>query len=194
MAEIEAHLKQALQRVTAANNQSVQDAYLYFYASLKLAEYRMLQAACAPSAGVGGGGGGVSSKTALTAMDREEHLFDAMGYLIDACIARPLADNIDLHYIATGQLAQILVAVKRPHAAAKAFAKVLFCMSVLINRSFFNYTKYHFEKKLRPDATRHVSTAFSQAVKEIRWIKLHLGPLLLHEKVAAGYANWSFED
>lgn len=179
MASIEEHLKEALSRVTAANNQSVQDAYLYFYSSLKLAEFRMLQAACAPSS---------------MQFNREENLYDALGYLIDACIARPLPDNIDLHYIVTGQLAQILVAVKRTHAASKAYAKLLFCMSVLINRSFYNYTRINFERKLKADASRHASTAIQMTIRDTVWIKLHLGPMLLHEKVAPGFATWSFED
>jgi hypothetical protein len=44
ISSIDHHLKEALSRVTAANTQSSQDAYLYFFSCLKLAEYRMLEA------------------------------------------------------------------------------------------------------------------------------------------------------
>jgi len=30
--------------------------------------------------------------------------------------------------------------------------------------------------------------------KQLTWVKLHLGPLSLNEKVSAGYASWSFEE
>ena len=37
---------QALIRVTAASNETIQDGYLYYYACLKMAEFKMLAAAC----------------------------------------------------------------------------------------------------------------------------------------------------
>lgn len=40
------HDVKALVRVTAASNETIQDGYLYYYACLKLAEYKMLSAAC----------------------------------------------------------------------------------------------------------------------------------------------------
>jgi hypothetical protein len=45
---VELHLDEARKRVTAAGVQSTQDGYLYFFASLKVSEFRMLEAACKP--------------------------------------------------------------------------------------------------------------------------------------------------
>jgi tetratricopeptide (TPR) repeat protein len=174
---IDHNLNEALARVTAANTQSAQDAYLYFFACLKLAEYRMLEAACAPS---------------LTMPEREVYLKDAIEYIIDACLSRPLADNMDLHYIATCQLGQVLMAVKRTHAGSKAYGKILFCLSALLNRSIFNISV--FENKLRDDLYKHSTSGISAALKDTKWIKLHLGPTKLHERASPGYATWSFED
>lgn len=175
--KIEENLRQALKRVTAANTQSIHDAYVYFYASMKLAEYRMLQAACTPQ---------------NEASEREDHLRDAIEFIIDSSISRPLADNMDLHYIACSQLAQVLMAVKRTHAASKSYAKLLFCLSTLANRSMHNVT--YFEYKFREDLFKHAGSAINTAVKDTTWIKLHLGPQNLHERPAGGYASWSFED
>ncbi len=174
---IEENLKEALKRVTAANTQSVQDAYLFYYASLKLAEYRMLEAACTPN---------------MATTDREEHLKDSVHFIVDACVSRPLSDNVDMHYIASSQLAQVMMAVKRTRAASKAYGKLLFILSVLANRWLFS-VKY-VEKKIRDDSAKHATSAIYAATKDTQWIKLHIGPSKLHEKVAAGYACWSFED
>ena len=46
IAKIERHLNEALVRVTAASNETIQDGYLYYYACLKMAEFKMLSAAC----------------------------------------------------------------------------------------------------------------------------------------------------
>jgi hypothetical protein len=175
--QIEGNLKESLKRVTAANTQSVQDAYLFYYASLKLAEYRMLEAACTPN---------------MATTDREDHLKDSVQFIVDACVSRPLADNVDMHYIASSQLAQVMMAVKRTHAASKAYGKLMFMLSVLANRWLFSL-KY-VEKKIREDAGKHATSAMYAATKDTQWIKLHVGPSKLHEKVAAGYACWSFED
>lgn len=177
MNQIEENLREALSRVTAANTQSSQDAYVYYYSSLKLAEYRMLQAACASK---------------LSSEQREDHLKESIEYVIDACHARSLADNMDLHYVAATQMAQMLGAVKRSHAASKAYAKVLMITSVLINRSNFNPEFY--EGKLNDDIHRHSTQAIAVTSKEISWVKLHIGPISLHERAAAGFAAWSFED
>jgi hypothetical protein len=174
---IETDLREALKRVTAANTQSAQDAFVYYYSSLKLAEYRMLQAACASD---------------ITVEEREEYLRDAVQHMVEACASRPLPDNMDLHYVASVQLAQMLAAVKRSHAASKAFAKTLLVLSALANRAVFNPA--FFELKLLDDLNKHSTQAVSAAVREIEWVKLHLGPKVLHERVAAGYASWSFED
>lgn len=174
---IEDNLKEALKRVTAANSQSVQDAYVYYYSSLKLAEYRMLQAACLPE---------------LTPEEREEHLRDAVEFVVDACLARTLPNNMDLHYVSNVQMAQMLAAVKRGNAACKSYAKTLMVLSVLANRAIFN--EIYFEGKLLEDMAKHTSQALFNSNKEIDWVKLHLGPTVLHERVAAGYASWSFED
>ncbi len=45
MKVVEENLVLAMHGATAANTQSTQDAYVYFFASLKLSEFRMLEAA-----------------------------------------------------------------------------------------------------------------------------------------------------
>lgn len=178
-------LLEARKRVTAANTQSVQDAYVYYYSSLKLAEYRMLQAACGES---------------LEEQEREACLEDSVRYLVDACLARPLADNLDLHYLGGAQMAQMVAALQRPHATSKAYAKVLMSHAALTNRSLFcpvtAQSSGMLEEKLRKDLRRHLSQAALAAVRGAGrvWTKLHLGGTVLQERPAAGYASWSFED
>eukprot|EP01039_Chlorochromonas_danica_P010177 gene10177-11261_t len=178
-------LLEARKRVTAANTQSVQDAYVYYYSSLKLAEYRMLQAACGES---------------LEEQEREACLEDSVRYLVDACLARPLADNLDLHYLGGAQMAQMVAALQRPHATSKAYAKVLMSHAALTNRSLFcpvtTQTSGMLEEKLRKDLRRHLSQAALAAVRGAGrvWTKLHLGGTVLQERPAAGYASWAFED
>jgi hypothetical protein len=134
----------------------------------------------------------IACRSDLTHPEKEDYLKDAIEYIIDACSSRPLTDNIDLHYIATCQLGQILLAVKRTVAASKCYGKILFVLSVLLNRSIFNLSVK--ENKLRDDLSRHTTQSIFAAVRETKWIKLHLGPTKLHEKVTPGYAAWSFED
>jgi hypothetical protein len=174
---IELHLGEALKRVTAANTQSVQDGYLFYFASLKLAEFRMLEAACVPN---------------LELSEREEFLKESVKFLIDACVSRTIADNTDMHYIASSQLAQVIMAAKRTHAAARAYSKLFFVLAALINRWMFN-TKV-VEKKMIEDNNRHLTSSIFAAAKGTKWLKLHIGPMKLHERPAAGFATWSFED
>ena len=74
----------ACKGVTAANLQSTQDAYIYYFSCLKLAEFRMLEAACQVNAPI--------SK-------REELLIFSVLQILNALHARSLEDNFDLHYI-----------------------------------------------------------------------------------------------
>lgn len=120
---IEEHLSEARKRVTPASTQTTQDAYLYYFSCMKISEYRMLEAACKPE---------------LKPIEREDYLTDAIEHVIDALNARTLTDNVDLHYVATVQMSQLLLAVKRSFAASKSYAKTLFTLSVIINRSLFN--------------------------------------------------------
>lgn len=101
---IEEHLRQALSRVTAASTQSTQDGYLYYFACLKLAEYRMLESASDPR---------------FSYQQRNACLFDAVGHLVSALCARTLKDNMDLHYIVSSQMAQMLLATRKFFAVSK---------------------------------------------------------------------------
>ena len=118
---IEEHLQDALQRVTPASSQTTQDGYLYFFSSLKLSEYRMLEAACTP---------------ALLSAEREACLHDAVSYMVNALVSRSITDNTDLHYIACSQLSQLLLAVKRHAAASKSYAKGVLALSLLVLADF----------------------------------------------------------
>lgn len=84
MRTAEGYLREALSRVTPANTESTQDGYVYYWTSLKLSEFRMLESAC---------------RKDVTAAERDEILRDSVVYLVQALISRPIADNMDLHYI-----------------------------------------------------------------------------------------------
>lgn len=174
---IEHHLEEARKRVTPASTQTTQDGYLYFFACLKISEYRMLEAACRPE---------------LQPVEREAFLTDAVEHLVDALRARTLTDNTDLHYIATAQMSQLLLAVKRSFAAAKSYGKCLFTLSVLINRSLYNPEDV--QAKLSEETVRQVGQALAAGARDVHWVKLHFGPVALNERLTAGYASWSFED
>lgn len=175
--QVEVHLREARLRVTAANNQSTQDAYLHFFSSLKISEYRMLEAACKPD---------------LTSTEREEHLRDSVDFLVDAMIARPVGDNLDLHYTANNQLYQTLQSVRRPYAATKACGKAALVLSALLNRAQFS--PEHTSKLFSDEIEKLTSNAILAGCRSVPWVKLHFGPRTLHEKVTAGYASWAFED
>jgi hypothetical protein len=174
---IELHLAEARKRVTPASTQTTQDGYLYFFSCLKISEYRMLEAACRPE---------------LQPVEREDFLTDAVEHLVDALLARPLTDNTDLHYIATAQMSQLLLAVKRTFAAAKSYGKCLFTLSLIINRSLYNPEDV--QEKLSQETVRQVGQALDAGARDVAWVKLHFGPVALNERVTAGYASWSFED
>lgn len=174
---IEEHLQDALQRVTPASSQTTQDGYLYFFSSLKLSEYRMLEAACTPS---------------LLSAEREACLHDAVSYMVNALVSRALTDNTDLHYIACSQLSQLLLAVKRYAAASKCYAKGVFALSLLVNRSIF--APGDVNSKLLSETFWHIGEGLVAGTKDVEWVKLHFGPLSLNERTTAGYASWSFED
>lgn len=41
---------------------------------------------------------------------------------------------------------------------------------------------------------RQVGQSLAAGARDVPWIKLHFGPIVLNERLAAGYASWSFED
>jgi len=174
---VEEHLGEARKRVTPASTQTTQDGYLYFFTCLKISEFRMLEAACRPE---------------LQPVEREDFLTDSVEHLIDALKARSLTDNADLHYVATVQMSQLLLAVKRSFAAAKSYAKSLFVLSLLINRSLFNPEDV--QAKLSEETVRQVGQSLAAGARDVPWVKLHYGPISLNERLTAGYASWSFED
>ena len=175
--KIEFHLKEALSRVTPASNETVQDGYLYFYSCLKMAEFKMLIAALDED---------------LDLSEREEVLKLCVGYLVDASRSRPYDESLELHYICLMNLSQLLLSVKRYNITSKAYGKLMLILSALINRSFFTTDVMH--GLLLDEAIRHASQALVCSSMLIKWSKLHIGPLILNEKVTAGYASWSFED
>lgn len=174
---VEEHLEEARKRVTPASTQTTQDGYLYFFSCLKISEFRMLEAACRPE---------------LQPVERDDFLTDAVEHLIDALNARTLTDNTDLHYVATVQMSQLLLAVKRSYAAAKSYAKCLFTLSILINRSLYNPEDV--QEKLSEETVRQVGQSLAAGARDVPWVKLHFGPISLNERLTAGYASWSFED
>jgi exonuclease VII small subunit len=174
---VEEHLEEARKRVTPASTQTTQDAYLYYFSCLKISEFRMLEAACLPS---------------LKPIERENFLTDAVEHLIDALNARSMNDNTDLHYVASVQMSQLLLAVKRSFAAAKSYAKCLFTLSIIINRSLYNPEDV--QAKLSEETVRQVGQSLAAGAKDVHWTKVHYGPVRLNEKMTAGYASWSFEE
>ena len=79
MKEIERALREAMKGSTAANTQSTQDAYVYYFSSIKLSEFRTLQS------GMDAG---------LPAASRLELLTQAFNLLVDALLSRSLIDNL----------------------------------------------------------------------------------------------------
>jgi len=175
--KVEKHLNEALVRVTAASNETIQDGYLYYYSCLKMAEYKMLAAAC---------------NTELHELEREDNMKESITYVIDTLTSRSMEECLDLHYLSMSQLSQILSSVKRNFAAARSYSKTLLTLSAVINRAF--YSPESLNPQLRDECWRHLSQAMNASEKQLTWVKLHLGPLTLNEKVSAGYASWSFEE
>jgi hypothetical protein len=48
--------------------------------------------------------------------------------------------------------------------------------------------------KIREDMMKHYSSCIFSSMREVNFMKKHLGCRQLHEKVAEGYAVLSFED
>eukprot|EP01038_Epipyxis_sp_PR26KG_P007843 gene7843-10650_t len=174
---IEYNLREGLNRVTGANAQSTQDAFIFFYSCLKIAEYRMLEGAC---------------RLDLSADKRLNYLIDAVEYMIDALISRSLVDNMDMHYIATSQMSQILLSVKHSYAATKSYAKTMICLSAMLMRALYNPEVA--QQRIGDQTNKELSLGLIACSKDIIWIKKHYGPIKLHESLSPGLALWSFED
>lgn len=97
-------LIEAIKGSTAANMESTQDAYVYFFSCLKLSELRMLEAAAAAD---------------LSLTQRDKALEQSVVQLVNALLARSVVDNTELHYIACAQMSYMLFAAKRYYAATK---------------------------------------------------------------------------
>ena len=78
---IQKHLQEAKVRCTAASQQSTQDAYVFFFATLKTAELLMLEA---------------GSRSELSSTQREELLRSSLSLLLESLEARSIIDNCDL--------------------------------------------------------------------------------------------------
>ena len=181
MKVVEENLVLAMHGATAANTQSTQDAFVYFFSSLKLSEFRMLEAAA-------------SSK--LSDADREELLEDSIGQLINAILSRSIIDNMDLHYISTAQMSQLLLAAKRDRASAKWFGKCLMVLGAMANRLHFepSDTRAVTQEKIWGELGRASSQALQGSSRCTTWMKHHLGPVVLTEAPVSGFAYWNFED
>lgn len=167
----------ALRHVTGANTQSTQDAYCFFFCCLKLAEFRMLEAALLPD---------------ITLEERNDILEESVLHVVNALHSRSLADNFDLHYMATLQMAQMVMAVKKGYASMKTYAKAVMCLGAMVNRAQFNSDEMLF--KLFDESQRMTGQALFASIKESKWTKDHLGHTLIVETgEIVGYANWAFE-
>lgn len=180
IANIKKCLVEAIKGSTAANMESTQDAYVYFFSCLKLSELRMLEAAAIPS---------------LDNLQRDKLLEQSVVQLVNALLARSLVDNSELHYIAVSQMSAMLAASKRHYAATKCYGKVLLCLSILSNRLAFlpvsmrNGTQCAVWEELEGQTTQSLLASS----KEIEWTKNHLGAIFLTEAVTSGFAYWSYE-
>jgi hypothetical protein len=65
-------------------------------------------------------------------------------------------------------------------------------LTALVNRSNFNSELV--QNKLHGEAWLQCSIAMTCILREVHWIKKHLGALRLHERATGGFAQWSFED
>eukprot|EP01035_Chromulina_nebulosa_P023525 gene23525-30496_t len=177
IAKIERHLNEALIRVTAASNETIQDGYLYYYACLKMAEFKMLAAACNED---------------LHELEREDNLKESITYVIDTLTSRSMEECLDLHYLSVAQLAQILGSVKRYYTAARTFSKALLTLSAVVNRAF--YSPESLNAQFRDEVFKHLSQALHSSERQLSWVKWHLGPVRLNERGVPGYSSWSFEE
>ncbi len=180
MRAVEGHLVDAMRGSTAANTQSTQDAFIYYFSCLKLSEFRMLQAA---------------AETSLSADSRTALLEDAIAQLVNALLSRSMIDNLDLHYVATAQMAQMLLSSHRDDSAAKWYGRTLLCCSAIGNRVQGAPIDLRTDAQIKfwDEGLRISSLAVVSASLQAQWQKLHLGPLLLTEAPTSGYAYWSME-
>ena len=181
MKEVERALREAMKGSTAANTQSTQDAYVYYYSSIKLSEFRTLQS------GMDAG---------LPAASRLALLTQAFNLLVDALLSRSLIDNLDLHYIATIQMAQVLSSSRCFDSSTMWFTKALMCLTAMCNRiqNTPEAIRDACFRKVEIEMGILVERSIIASSKDIKWEKEHLGPLYLTESVTSGYAYWSFEE
>lgn len=181
MKDIEKALREAMKGATAANTQSTQDAFVYFYSSIKLSEFRTLQSGMDP---------------ALPAASRLKLLTQAFNLLVDALLSRSIVDNLDLHYIATLTMAQGLMASRCFDPCTMWYTKALMCLSSACNRT--QHTPKGIKQvcfhKVETEMQMQVEKSIMASSRELRWEKEHLGALYLTESVTSGYAYWSFEE
>lgn len=180
MKAVESSLVEAMKGSTAANTQSTQDAFIYYFSCLKLSEFRMLQAA---------------AEANLQPESREALLEDSIGQLVNALLSRSIIDNLDLHYVGTAQMAGMLMSSKRDNSAAKWFGKTLMCASAIGNRVQGSPVdlRQNIQGKFWEESCKQHSNAMLAASRHAKWVKTHLGPILLTESPTSGYAYWSME-
>jgi len=180
MREVEANLVQAMRGSTAANTQSTQDAFVYYFACLKLSEFRMLQAA---------------AEAGLAESQRSALLEDAISQLVNALLSRSMIDNLDLHYVGTAQMAQMLLSAHRDDSSAKWFGRALLVCSAIGNRVQGAPIELRADSQIKfwDEGVRVGSLAILAASRQAQWQCHHLGPVLLTEAPTSGYAYWKME-
>lgn len=177
----EEFLRESSVHTTAANSQSVFDAYVFFFSRLKFAEFRMLENALSPS---------------LSADQRTELLRSSVVNLVDALRARTEADNLDLHLVALMHMAHILLSSRKYVPAMKAYAKALMTASGVVTRQLFSFALLS-TKKSAGMVDKLVTQSLIALSKESVFVKHHLGPLspaLVETGVGTpGVAFWALE-
>ena len=84
MENIESNLLNAVELVTPASTQSPQDGLIFYFACLKLADFRVLEA-------------GIRHNK--DAEERDGLIRDALAHIINSMISRSLEENMDLHHV-----------------------------------------------------------------------------------------------
>jgi hypothetical protein len=121
MQDVERALREAMKGATAANTQSTQDAFVYYYSSIKLSEFRTLQS---------------GMDAALPAKARLTLLTQSFNLLVDSLLSRSIIDNLDLHYIATLTMSQGLYSSRCYDPCTMWYTKSLMCLSSMVNRTY----------------------------------------------------------
>jgi hypothetical protein len=128
--QVESHLLKALKGVSVASKGGL-EAYLFFFASLKMAELRIIQAVYKSGLKASGPGAGApeAQKAAL--------LKSAAGFIVETLHARKCEENMDLNYLAIAQVCFLLSSSHRYYLAIRCYARAMMSISCMMNRLRF---------------------------------------------------------